>query len=503
MTNIVYDFILNKVRTKDKSWWWGDMVWWIWFHYNNINHTMIDTIEKETSFLPYNYIWEMIHFNIMDPNIIFINWSDQCIYKCPYFSSTPTKISTNTAQQIVWEWTTIYFYNWDWLTEWIWKVNLDWTWEEQLVSWPAINIAVSWDYIYYSLASDWFKTYRYSISLDQSIKISDDIAFDKKILNNNLYYRSATDSYALCRIDSDGSNKINITTNICNSYSLWLSDLCYTDYGNKLYKCWLDWTNNTLLLNDDIWILYYTTLSELIYFNNTDNSIYRIESTDDINPIKMINNVSWSTNYIKVFWDFYYIKDSLAKKIPNIPNNRILSWVDSIYESDEIYNTANEIYIKSSQNIKQWTDYSIYIANDLILTEIVPWWDMLVYFDAMAWWILYWWSTSETLINNNIFIWDKIVLKKEWEEDITINITWKSYGTLSYTWPSITTNGWSFNKMLRNYVPIDKNLLNWSSKIDLEELFNTPTNTLYYKVLLTSDETNTKSSTVNIIEITK
>ena len=117
MTNIVYDFILNKVRKKDNGWWdswnttWGNIEWDIneqtdlieltnknqlWFNYDDINFKLNDKLWLITNINNNNQISDLYtNWNYL----FFVDQTDNKTYRSDMDWNNIIKISDDRWRQ--------------------------------------------------------------------------------------------------------------------------------------------------------------------------------------------------------------------------------------------------------------------------------------------------------------------------------------------------------------------------------------------------------------------
>ena len=110
------------------------------------------------------------------------------------------------------------------------------------------------------------------------------------------------------------------------------------------------------------------------------------------------------------------------------------------------------------------------------------------------------WSYDFTTMLNP---WDTITLFKTGSSDEEVIVTSVNTDSFNFTPDVFCCTGWvGIRSLQSNYTIIPNNQLNWITNIDLDSLFSSATNDLYYRLTLSSTD-QTKTPTINVVEILK
>lgn len=502
MTNIVYDFILNKVRKKDNGWWdswnttWGNIEWDIneqtdlieltnknqlWFNYNDINFKLNDKLWLITNINNNNLIMNLYtNWNY----IFFVDLTDNKMYRSDMDWSNIIKISDGIWTQLNSDLNYLYYRNLSWSLH---KMDFDWNNDIELIA-NCYDYILHNDKIFYNNWNDLW--YLYSINKDWTWneKIIEEQLSYLKTDWNFLFHISMLD-WCLYRINFDWTGNIKITDGpIGTNFIPYYPFVYYAKESSNLYR-------HNLYIEEEIYNWFFSNFTidnNNIYLSN--NNLFKINK-DWTNPVTLLKN--YATDMYSI-WDYIYYYNNGIKKVTK--ENNIFTLNDDLYQSDIIENDSNLIYIKLTQSLPFDTDYVFSLSNDFSDNIILPEWDINT--DVILWGII---MNPNYNFNDLLSIWDEIILYKQWLKDLTVivtNIMWSKLMVNDFNIGDVYDQCW-IKTEINNYEIIPNNLLNGKHKINLENIFWLTTNKLKYKIKLVSNIDNTKTPKIWTVEILK
>jgi len=367
------------------------------------------------------------------------------------------KISNNIWSKLITDNDYVYYINYlDWNK--IYKVSKNWNSETKLNDTDTLNLIDTNNYIFYTNRSDWNKIYRMLKDWSWKTKLNDASRCNLVSDLNYMYYGNSSDWNSVYKITPDLTWKTKLNSNNVCYLSLDSNFVYYrngSDWG-KLYKTAKDWTSQTKLNNNSS--VYSLIDNNYVYYINAWDwdSIYRVSKdwywdtklTDRSRYITMDNNYIYYTNRSEWYKIYKMLKD--------------WSWKIKLEDSPAWAITVDNGYVYYSNYSNQGI-YKINLTNPQWFT-MDDWFYMSP--EISAWKIL---KFLEINVNS-------------------IVPTWTNYDFY-------LSNGYS------NFVKIDNSKLDWNTSLDLNSLFWSTTDKLYYYIQLTWDPSDTtKTPIINSVE---
>ncbi len=421
----------------------------------------------------------------------------------------------------------------------LYRIKSDWT--DANPEWTLfMNLSYIWfnrieqDYIYYNNPTDEYKLYR--IKKDWSdyntwwTKVID-IPYSWWIFIDSyyIYYIDPTDEYKLYRIKKDWTEANTWWTKVIDmpNSSASMSDWEYIYYNNptdeyKLYRIKKDWTESYTWWTKVIDIPYsWWTFIDLdyIYYNNQNdnNKPYRIKKDwSEISTwwIKIINAELAQlliSDDLYIYYNnpidnylLYRVKkdwsevDTLWMKL----SNKIVAYV-MLIEWDYLFFTSGEWSNLSVYKVKKdWTwetkiadKYYSYVNND----SIYIYWFEGDYYTTNK---FSYYKVKKDWTDTNLYIENNLIYNSS---EITIP-TWMNYIRINIdrTIPIWTNFKFTVSNNNSSFYEINESDLNWTTNINLNNLFWLTTDKLYYKIELLWDTSDTtKTPVINSVELTE
>ena len=426
------------------------------------------------------------------------------------------------------------------------RYDLDWTNELILTNAPAQGNAFwpmvsDWTYLYFRNATTDFVR---KIAIDWSDGLTSTQVWAVKfthelfLIGTTLY--AASNVAWITKIETNWTWQLTISASLTYSMVIVWSTIYFRKSDWKIYSVWTNWTWETLFLDtyvddkgqsimSDWTYLYYSKWAswlwkypiawgseEQIYSQNIYyTTIYLYWDTIVVNKtynrdwVVFINKDTWIVTNIWGEWFFYYwfnwtwdillypANSNYDFFLLNIDNPVWYSYSDSLYESQVIENNSQKIAIKAYNNLPIGTSFDFEIANLKESWIIVPQWEVndicCGRFTDFSW-------THD--FTTELTVWQTATLSN-WNTSEDIIITLINVNRFNFTPDVFCCTGWiEVSALVANFTAIPTVSLNWSTEIDLDTVFWTTTNDLYYKINLASTD-NLKAPMVNIVEILK